>query len=62
MNHRAAPQRFAKVLVPLAPSPRGRAALAAAIDLAAAVGARLEGLFVEDPRRARRPRPRPRRA
>jgi hypothetical protein len=53
MNHRAAPQRFAQVLVPLAPSPRGRAALAAAIDLAAAVGARLEGLFVEDPRLAR---------
>jgi hypothetical protein len=49
----AAARRFARVLVPLADSARDEAALDAAVGLAAAVGARLEGLFVEDANLAR---------
>ncbi len=53
MSAPAAARRFARVLVPLAASARGEAALDAAVGLAAAVGARLEGLFVEDANLAR---------
>ena len=49
----AASRRFARVLIPLAASARGEAALDAAVGLAAALGARLEGLFVEDANLAR---------
>jgi len=40
--------RFSRVLVALAVSPHSRAAVETAIGLAAAVGARLDALFVED--------------
>jgi nucleotide-binding universal stress UspA family protein len=43
----------ARVLVPLAAATSSREALETAAGLAAAVGARLEGLFVEDPNLAR---------
>jgi hypothetical protein len=46
-------ESITRVLVPLAAATRGREALETAAALAAAVGARLEGLFVEDPNLAR---------
>jgi len=45
----ATADRAAGVLVPLAAAMRSREALDAGARLAAAIGARLEGLFVEDP-------------
>jgi len=53
MGGPAPPRRFERVLVPLAASTRGREALETGAGLAAAVGARLEGLFVEDVNLAR---------
>ena len=53
MSGPAPPWHFARVLVPLAASTRVREALEAGAGLAAAVGARLEGLFVEDVNLAR---------
>jgi hypothetical protein len=53
MSAPAPPGRFARVLVPLAALTRSREALETGAGLAAAVGARLEGLFVEDANLAR---------
>lgn len=49
----APPRRIARVLVPLAASAQCREALETGAGLAAAVGAQLEGLFIEDANLAR---------